>query len=92
MMSNGVASNINISGSDKTARDFSSWPTIIGGSDTSHTNGRSCIAKSHRHLLNGLNLAPSEVEALFGLPTEWTLAPAFRLARMQSRRKLFFNS
>lgn len=49
------------------------WPTLIAGSEGSHTNGRSCIGGSHRHLLEGRSLSPSECEALTGLPTGWTL-------------------
>lgn len=59
----------------------SSWPTLIGGSSLSHTNGRSCVAKSHRHLLSTGNLSPTECELLSGLPMGWTLLDESRPAQ-----------
>lgn len=60
------------------------WPTLIAGSDGSHTNGRSCIGGSHRHLLEGISLSPAECESLTGLPTGWTLGDGSACVPTQS--------
>lgn len=84
MMQNGEAFGQTCSEQDSRENECSLWPTIIAGSRLSHTNGRSCLPQSARHLLDGLNLFPEEAECLMGFPIGWTSVAESRAVQMPS--------
>ena len=86
MVSSGACYAVTTLECGKSASDSLLWPTILGGSEKSHTNGRSCLPASARHLLEEVNLSPSEVESLMGLPIGWTLANESRFVQTPSSR------
>ena len=86
-MLNGECYQLPTSACDKQGAESMLWPTIIGGSELSKVNGRSCLPEHARILLGNLNLSPTECETLMGLPTGWTLAKGSALAPMPLCRK-----